>query len=407
MYRIQFLFITIILIVLSNTKLNAQLKVKDSSEKKQPDWIHNPEQGNIVSKGFGKTKDEAKSKAIDIVKKNIKENAIKQMVNENNYFKNVKLDEHSATNIFESTEYYTNIKAENSTAMYWEFILDKKTKKESYNYFLKYPFNPTEIDGIVQQVADSIMSVKLDTLQQKLSDFSTIEELNKVWLELMSFDQLIPDEYKTKAKSERLLQQAEATFNQIEIIARRHVPGKLIVYLILNERVLETPVSPTLISDCAKILETEMNFDRRNIVYSYDNCSSTKPLSFKIEFDFGLNKISKDFEINTANEIVEVKISNRDLLISNNNLTFFISSRYRANLIVEKIVIQYNDVNFTNTPMHQVLDGAGLYDIRFNLPPDFHAVKVDERVRGELHYKTVKTGQKGVCRFYNHPIKRQ
>ncbi len=404
MNRILYLFFAIIV---ANTSLIAQLKVKDSSEKNQPEWINNNESGSIVSKGLGITIDEAIDEAMLSLKSYIKENAVNQMLNENNYLKSKGLNKVIASNIIEGSIFYSNIKADGSTGMYWELIRDKKTKIETYKYYLKYPLNKADVNSFVEKYADRKISLELDALENRLSSFNTITGLGQVGTELIQLSLLISDESKNKVRCEELVKKVETVFAQIKITPMRQVPGKIIVYLIFEERVLESMVPPSLISNCAELLKTERSVDHWVVVYNYEQCKSDKPLLFTLEFDNGLYKISQEFEVNTNDEIVEVKLSNREMLITGNDLTFFVSSRYRSNLIIERMIIHYNGLHFTNTPMKQVLNGAGLYDITFNLPPDFHVVKVDSLIRGELYYKTEKTGQKGVCRFYNQAIKRQ
>lgn len=406
MYRKQLLCIALIWVVFISTSLNAQQKVKESSEKRQPEWIQTPEPGDLVLKGSGKTIDDAKSSAIDAATDSIRGKAINNMLHENIYFKNIEIDENTASKIFMSSEYYAGIKAGKSDGIYWELLLDKTTKKESYNYFLKYSLKPERLSDIVQQIADKRIKAKLDTLQEQLNDFKTVGELKKVWQDLMFLNPVLTEENKNKVRSEEMMQQVEKTFNQIEIAEMSNIPGKLSVTQLFNNRALECSVPPILKSNCAKLLKTDRTYEKWTIDYSYDKCSTASPFSLTLEFDNGFNILSKDFEINPREERIEVKMSNTDIVIKGNNITFYVSSLYRKKVILERIVFHYNDLNLTDTPMRQVLDGAGLYNITFNLPPGFENVKINDRIQGELYYKSAETGQEGVYHFYNQRIRR-
>lgn len=406
MYRKQLLCIALIWVVFISTSLNAQQKVKESSEKRQPEWIQTPEPGDIIVKGSGNTIEKAKNMAIDAATDSIMGKAIDYMLHENIYFKSIDIDENTATKIFISSAYYTEIKAGKSNGMYWELLWDKKAKKGSYNYFLKYSLKPEKLSDIAWQIADGRITVKLDTLQEQLDEFKTVDELKKVWQELMFLNPVLTEENKNKVRSDEMMQQVENTFNQIEIAEMSNIPGKLSVTQIFNNRALESSVPPTLKSDCAKLLKTDRTYEKWTVDYSYNKCSSGSPLSLTLEFDNGFNLLSKDFEINPGDERIEVKMSNTDIVIRGNNITFYVSSLYRKKVILERIVFRYNDLNLTDTPMHQVLDGAGLYNITFNLPPGFDNVKINDRVQGELYYKSAETGQEGVYYFYNQRIRR-
>lgn len=406
MYRIRPLLIVFFLVAFKNTILNAQLKLIESSEKKQPAWVQVPEPGNVQSTGTGNTIEEAKTNAIDSAGKIIKGKAVNIIRMENIYFQSLALDENAASEIFEGSAYFTDIKAGNCAGMYWEILQDKKTKKESCNYYIKYSLSPEKLSGVVQEIADERIAKKLDTLNEQLVRFKTTDQLKEVWKELMFLNPIIPDEHKNKDKSEELMQQVESIFNKIEIVEMIHIPGKIAVTQILNDRALETSVPPTFKSNCSKMVNAERLYEKWTIDYSYDKCPSSSPLSITLEFDNGFNKLSKDFKINTSEEKIEVKMSNTDVIIRGDIITFYVSSLYRKKLILERVIFRYNDINFTDTPMHQILDGAGLYDISFNLPYGFDQVKLENRVRGELYFKSAETGQKGVYNFYNCRIKR-
>ena len=66
------------------------------------------------------------------------------MIHENFYFKNINLDITSVTDIFLKSKYYNGIKGGINDGIYWELVLDKNTKKESYNYYLYYSLTPEE-----------------------------------------------------------------------------------------------------------------------------------------------------------------------------------------------------------------------------------------------------------------------
>lgn len=405
MSRIHLFIITFS--ICAHSSMHAQLKVKERSDKKQPEWIQSPTSEYIVSKGVGGSIQEAKVIAIKAAKKNILDKAVVFMLNENAYFKNIDLKQLDASQIFTSSAFYKNINSEKTEGFYWELLVEKKTKKETYNYYLKYRFTPEMLSGIVQKLADNEISVLLDSLNVQLNLTENLDKIIVIWEKAMFLNSIFPDTDKNKEKCEEFMQLIEGIFNKVEIKEMMNIPGKLVVAQVLNDKALISSKPPKISSNCASTLNTNNSKEKWIIDYSYEKCSSSSPHSITLEFDNGFNKLTKDFTFNTLDERMEVKMSDTEVIIKGNTIRFYVSSLYRKNLILDRIVLRYNDLNFTDTKLNQLLEGAGLYNISFNLPPNFNKIKIDEKVRGELYYHSVKTGQKGIYRFYNQSIKRK
>ena len=406
MNRISPIIVLIFFIVIANVSLNAQTKVKESSKRKKPEWVLFPEKEDVISNGSGVTLEEAKYNTIKSAEEKVGKIIVSFMMHEDLYFESLELDSATIGEIFYRSGYYKDLLDGKSDDFYWEVLVNKSTKNESCNYFSKYSLQTDRLKTIVDKIAEERISERLDSLQNDLKNFNTIDKLKKVWQELMFLSPILPDNDINKVKSEKLMQEVENIFSQIEIAEVLNIPGKIFITLVLRDRALQSNVPPILKSDCATALSTDKNIDKWAIDYSYNKCSSESSYTISVAFDNGFNILSKDFVVNPKNEKVEVRMSNTDIIIRGNRITFFVSSLYRKKVVLERITIHYNDLNFTDTPMHQVLDGAGLYDITFNLPPDFDKIKIDDTASGELYFKSETTGQKGVYHFYSHRIRR-
>ncbi|MBN1117482.1 MAG: hypothetical protein JXA77_09775 [Bacteroidales bacterium] len=402
-------YLLIIFISSIPTLLYSQVKVKDFSSKEKPHWVLQQEDKNIVCQGISSTLEESKKIAYDSLKRRMEYFAIDRILKNNTYFKDAGFDLVSLTDFFKSSEYYQQVNEVELHDFYWENQLNKNTRKESFQYFIKYPMTVSELGVKIDAFASNLeLSLKLDTLNTRIENFKSVDDLDSIWKELMSLNSRFEDSDERKTRCEELLLKTEGNIDKIEIKEMMNIPGKIIVTLTYNERGLEISKKPVFRSGCASSIKTEHFRDQWSIFYDYSSCQASKSIEIETEFETSYKKITQKFEVPVNQAKAEVKMSNTDIVVKNNRtITFFVSSSYRGNVVVDRITIKYNNLHFTDTPLQQLLDGPGLYDISFTLPPDFDKIEIEDTVRGELQFHIQKTGEKGVFKFYNHKINKE
>jgi len=386
--------------------LSFLLLTKVSGKSKGPDWISNPEPGYFVAKGMGISKKQSKAGAVDSATEMITRLAIDNMLKQSSFFKNNNISTDSVREVFKGSPLYEDYSEIKIKSVYCEKAKAKKPNKKNYLCYIKFPFDKEEFSEAIRVfVSDYELTATLGMLSERLKEYKTIRELSNIWQELMFLTPKFSDDDIRKIKCDETMSKVEAGFNNIVITEKLNTPGKLIVTQTLNDRALISLKPPTIKSNCARILNVEKYEEQWAIEYSYSQCKRSQKNAISVEFDNNFNKSSKDVFFNAAEESVEVELSRSKITITKSGLiTIFISSRYRGNILLDKIILRYNDLNFTETQLNQELKGAGLYNISFNLPHDFNKVNVDKAIRGELYFKSQKTGQKGVYRFYNQEV---
>ncbi|MCG8700537.1 MAG: hypothetical protein MI922_20955 [Bacteroidales bacterium] len=387
----------------------AQFKIVETSNKKKPEWIEGNATGFLVSMGNGDLLDKAGQQAFETLRQKIAEQAIQLMFNDVDYFKNLQLSKEKAKELFSKSTYYCGLSKDKISAYYWERHKDKKAKKEHYTYYIKYPFSKESVEKNINAFAvEHEINTALERFENDLGHCKTIDEYRKVWEGLMFLSPKVGDGDERREKLDGLMQGLEGKFNNMQVVEMLNIPGKLIVTQMLDDRAVIASRPPTVKMDCGLVMNVENFEDQWIIDYDYSDCSKAKEHKIHVEFDNSFNTITNEFAYDPKDIRAEVLLGRTDIVLkSGNYITFFVSSKYRGNVTLDKVVMRYNNLNFTETPLNQLLEGAGLYTIGFNPPRGFANIKIDERVRGELHFTIQESKQKKVYRFYNHPLIRK
>ncbi len=394
----------LVLAIALNITGQAQYKVKETSEKEIPGWINQTETGYIIVKGSGTTLKEAEQHACTQAKDSILNISLKKL-SEQDYFKNKDFSAIGAKENLSQSEYIKAIGPDNIQAVYWEKLYYKKTKTEQFDYTIKYPVDLQTIQQLIDNMVNDYEL--LDKAGARINLSQNIDELIKVWQDLLNLKVKFTDSEPRKTECKGLIKQVGEKIESVQIKEMLNIPGKLTVAQTLNDRGIISSAEPTISSPCAKVTNVVNYMDEWRIEYSYDKCPINTLSKIKVEFDNGYTKNSEEFNIDLAQIPAEIKLSETIIKITNNkSITIYISSRYRGDVLLDKIILRFNDINFTETELNQELNGAGLYNIDFTLPPGFETVKIHDGIRGELHYTLKSNGQKGVYRFYNHKAMR-
>jgi hypothetical protein len=396
-------FTVIVLSFCISVGLNAKTK---ELERNNPDTIKDDSKADyLLADGIGSTIEEAKSNAQNSLKSIVVHVAVHQMKTQNAYFKQINIDNESVRELFKKSDYYSDFDADKLYYFYYDRKKNKETKSNIYHYYLQYRLNIEEIKIEINKIAlDHETSTTLESVKKQLSGYCKVQDLNNMNMKLMLLNSRFSDDDIRKVECEVLLRRIQENYKNIEIKEMLNIPGKLIVCQTINDKAIHASKPPQVKFKYAEIINIE-NFEEQWIInYKYNSYRNSLFDTISVEFDNTVNKVSRDFKVD-GRERVEVKLSGTPInIVQNQMIQFYVASSYYGDVILERIVLRYNDLHFTDTRLNQLLKGAGLYTITYLTPPDFSQVKIGDKVSGELHYISRITGQKEVFRFYNQAL---
>jgi len=399
-------FAVITLIFWIGPESHAITKVIDRNYKNQPEWIGVTQADYLVANGEGVTLDEAKTEAHNSLKKLVANIVVDQMKDQNTYFKSIDIETENAKKLFKKSAYYSHLDDENPNDFYWERLKNTDTKSKIYRYYLKYHLNNQKMEKAIDEIAfDHELTITLESAKEQLHNFYKVQDIDEVYKKLMFLNARLTDEDQRKEECENVLAIITDNYNNVEIKEILNVPGKLIVCQTINNKAILTLKPPKVTSQNVKITNIE-NFEEQWIIdYKYYSYRKSTSDFINVEFDNAIKTKSREIEIDTKGEKIEVKLTGAPIVISRKKMIkIYLISTYRGDVVLDRVILRYNDLNYTDTKINQLLDGAGLYTIRYLTPPGFFRVKVSDKVSGELHYISKKTGQKEIYRFYNQQL---
>ena len=134
--------------------MNAQTKVMEKSAKKVPGWMNTAVDDYLIvsvtvgslAEGQSKVLQEITERIIQAVANNVsvsKENVLSEVNTDGNIESSdafMQVSKMKSANL----PFLKGISLSNVEEIYWEKVQDKSTKKEYYNYSVKYPFSKAE-----------------------------------------------------------------------------------------------------------------------------------------------------------------------------------------------------------------------------------------------------------------------
>ena len=176
--------------------INAQTKVIEKSAKKVPGWMNTAVDDYLIvsvtasslADGQSKVLQEITERIIQAVASNVsvsKENILSE-VNTNGEIESSDAFKQISKIKSANLPFLKGISLSNVEEIYWEKVQDKSTKKEHYNYSVKYPFSQAEQRKLVAEfeALDAEKVAQYKALEQKLHSIESVDEINQAVLAL-------------------------------------------------------------------------------------------------------------------------------------------------------------------------------------------------------------------------------
>lgn len=389
----------------------AQEKVVDESGKR-PDWAGGTVPNFIITSGQGSTIEDAKSKAMILVRDRIV-NSVAVVVKSSS---SIDINESNKNDVYDYLENYskstTNKSADQNfvkgvsetrvAAYYWEKILDKKTGKTFYNYYIKYDFPQSEIDKLVAEFEkrDKEMTNRLNAIDSSIDSYTTVEEMISALAELNKLKDYFPDQRKNIAESAYAKLSRMINSISAEIVSQEL--GKLEVRLIYAGKLVKTSRVPSVKSNCCTVISNTQVDGVWIIKYDYEDCFPDIENTIDVAFSNGINTKIKAY-INAKAATVEFSVL-APLKVKGNELTMEIKSTSGI-FTINKVEI---DVKGTNKiilvdNIDAVVKYKGLNTVKIT-SNEFSSLF--GYVNGTIYYRESETGELKTKRFNAIEVKK-
>lgn len=293
----------IILILLIPFAVHAQkkgFKVVETVPEEQPKWVGAKENMDYiyVMGQEGTTLVDAKNAAIQCVLSDIAMSVAVNVVGD--------ITDMSITNVegnkieFEETV-VSNIKtkiaklpaiqgitAQKADVFYKRFH-NKKTGEEYFVLYLRYPFSEFERRDLIAAYNEMEKAIndKIFQYDQNVKNVSSLEEIKSSISALNDLKKELSDDDTRINQISSVITKYNDVCNSIVIDVVDNVPGKIVVRLVYNNRMIETLQKPKISSDCAEDFNSRydengscvITFDSR---YCYPQDLPTVDVSFRV-----------------------------------------------------------------------------------------------------------------------------
>lgn len=289
----------------------AQIKVIDKSAKKAPDWVNGAVDGYLIVTVEASTLADAQQKSIQLVTERIIQSvATSVSVSQNSEMSSVSSD--GSVEEKEAFRQVSKMKSANLPFLkgispakiediYWIKVQDKATKREHYEYSVKYPYTKAEQRQLEQEFEklDAEKVAELETLKKKINSLGSIEEIKSSILQLNTLKEYFFDDVR-QSQVDGLIAQYKDLYSAIAISGSLVEEGKLECQMLLNGRPVRVATVPKVTSNCASQIKTRQAGDKFTITYDAVDCLPEEENFINVEFRINGKRIDSKFLISTA-----------------------------------------------------------------------------------------------------------
>jgi hypothetical protein len=403
-------------------------KVKESSEKKQPDWVNSLVKDFIIVTATSSTLEDAQQKSLAKVKEQIISSVAENIQTSSEYFRSENINNNNSQ-FTESLQTATKTRAANIAfikgislskvaAFYWEYVEEGETLK--YYYHIKYPFTQAELKMLVLEFekADRALTEQLEGLLAKIDELTNMEEMGQTVKELEALSQAFFDTDPRRDKANVGIAKLKEMLKNFSIETVNNTLGEVRMALKIGEKRINTSKKPKVRSNCAKITDVRSNGDEWVVTYEYGECYEDPSNSIIAEFLTSYGKATSTFYFNISSEKIDVFVNDAINItggmdngteISGVKCHISITAKYATPFIVEKVILNFgNEAPIIIEGLNVEFSGVGKHDLDFtidqSLLKETYSSKKYPMIKGSIHYKSAKSGERLIYKMYNQDV---
>lgn len=278
--------------------VGAQTKVIEKSAKKVPGWLNTAVDGYLVVTVTANSLAEAQTEAqVEITERIIQAVASNVSVSKKNVLSEVNTDGN-----IESTDAFTQvskiksanlpflkgISLSNVEEIYWEKIQDKATKKESYNYSVKYPFSRLEQRRLIAEfeALDAEKVAQYKVLEQKINEIESVDEIKQAVAELNTLSEYFFDDVRL-SQVKGLIGRYNQLYDALSVTGTFLEGGKYQCQVLLDGSPVRVSAKPKVTSNCAGQISVRPSDGMFVISYNAEDCLPEEENFLNISLNVG------------------------------------------------------------------------------------------------------------------------
>lgn len=291
--------------------INAQTKVIEKSAKKVPGWMNTAVDDYLIvsvtasslADGQSKVLQEITERIIQAVASNVsvsKENILSE-VNTNGEIESSDAFKQISKIKSANLPFLKGISLSNVEEIYWEKVQDKSTKKEHYNYSVKYPFSQAEQRKLVAEfeALDAEKVAQYKALEQNLHSIESVDEINQAVLALNTLSEYFFDEVRL-SQVKGLISQYNELYKAISVTGTFLDNGKYQCQVLLEGNPVKVSATPKVTSNCAGQLSARPDDGRFVISYNAEDCLPEEENVLNITFVINGKRIQHQAFLNES-----------------------------------------------------------------------------------------------------------
>lgn len=297
-------------LVLLAAGATAQTKVVDKSAKKMPAWANTAVPDYLIVSVTAPTLAEAQKKSVqEITERIIQSVATSVSVSQTDVMSEVTTD-----GGVESTDAYKRVSKMKSANLpflkgisptkieeiYWQKVQDKSTKKEHYEYWVKYPYSAVEQRRLQKEFEqlDKEKTEEYEALRDKIGNLESVEEIKSSINRLASLKEFFFDDVRV-SQVDGLIEQYKQLYSTMAIHGTPAGKGKYECQMMLNGRPVKVGVVPKVTSNCAFQIVVRQSDGKFIITYDDTDCLPEEENYLDVLFRIDGKRVESKFSINT------------------------------------------------------------------------------------------------------------
>lgn len=289
----------------------AQTKVVEKSAKKVPAWLNTAVEDYLIVSVTANSLAEGQSKALmEITERIIQSVASNVSVSKRNELSEVNIngeieskDAFSQVSKIKSANlpFLKGISLSNVEEIYWEKVQDKATKKEHYNYSVKYPFSRLQQKKLVAEfeAMDAEKVAQYKALEQRIQEIESVDEIKQAITELNTLSEYFFDEVRL-SQVKGLIARYKQLYDALSVTGTFIENGKYQCQVLLDGSPVRVSVNPKVTSNCAGQLRARPSEGMFIISYNAEDCLPEEDNFLNISFVINGKRLQHKAFLNEA-----------------------------------------------------------------------------------------------------------
>lgn len=299
----------IALLLLTASVAFGQTKVIEKSAKKVPEWLNVATPNFLVVTVNAPSIAEAQNNAITEVRERIIQSVASNVsVTQTNVSSEVVTgDNIESSDDFKrvakmktaNIPFLNGISMAKVTELYWEKVMDKKTKAEYYVYSIKYPFSSIEQRRLVSEFEriDEEKVAELTALEEGIDNIASIDDIPAALTKLNTLREYFFDEVRL-SQVDGLAERYKSIYNSLGVTGKFTGDNTYKCVVTLNGRPISVSRPPVVKSNCASQINVNPSDGTFVITYDATDCLPEEENYLDIKFTLGNKKLSHKAYLN-------------------------------------------------------------------------------------------------------------